>query len=391
MNSTLNPSNKEKIAIVAVGYNRINSLRRLLNSLQNAHYDECDIPLYISIDASGNQELYDYVNDFRWDFGEKFVNIQQERLGLKRHIYQCGDLTKYFKAVVLLEDDLYVSPYYYKYVKESVERYGSDSRIAEISLYRNEYNGYVGLPLTHQQTGCDVYLMQDVSTWGQIWTEKMWSGFKQWLDDHNEDYYQQVDMPEIIKGWKKAWSKYYNAYVVDTRKYVLYPSVSLTTNFSDAGVHGGTNNSVVQVNLLDGPKSFRMDDVDKLVKYDIYYNNESIYEWLKLSKDEVCLDLYGFHNRTQGEKYILSTLKLPFEIVDQFALNLRPLELNIKYKIKGKGLYLYDTNHHRSTLGKGNRYDPLFIEYCLQGFRHKYLIGATVRYYFKRIIEIVRR
>ena len=166
----------------------------MLDSLNNAHYNESDIPLYISIDASGNQQLYDYVRDFHWNYGEKIVNIQQERLGLKRHIYQCGDLTKYFKAIVLLEDDLYVSRYFYDYVKKTVDQYGSDSRIAEISLYRNEYNGYVGLPLTHQQTGCDVYLMQDVSTWGQIWTEKMWLGFKQWLDDHNEEYYQQVGL-----------------------------------------------------------------------------------------------------------------------------------------------------------------------------------------------------
>ena len=387
----LDPSNKEKIAIVVVGYNRIDSLRRLLASLQNAHYDGDDVPLYISIDASGNNELYNYVKTVEWTFGAKYVNIQQERLGLKRHIYQCGDLTSFFKAIVLLEDDLYVSPFFFKYVKEAIAKYGDNPRIAEISLYRNEYNGYVGLPLTHQQTGSDTYLMQDVSTWGQIWTKEMWHGFKRWLNEHDEDYYQQVDMPDTIKGWKKAWSKYYNAYVVDTHKFVLYPSISLTTNLSDAGVHGGTNNSVVQVNLLDGPKDYRMDDFDYLVKYDIYYNNEEIYNWLNLPREEVCIDLYGFHNRVHHERYILSTLKLPYAIVDQFALNLRPVELNIKYKIKGDGIYLYDTKYSRNKPRLVTRYDPKFIEYCLQGFRHKYLIGAAVRYYFKRAIERIKK
>jgi GT2 family glycosyltransferase len=37
--------NKNKIAIVAIGYNRKDSMARLLNSLQNAQYGHNDIPL----------------------------------------------------------------------------------------------------------------------------------------------------------------------------------------------------------------------------------------------------------------------------------------------------------------------------------------------------------
>ena len=108
------PENKEKIAIVAVGYNRKKSLERLLSSLEVAYYQHEDIPLVISIDASGDEEVYALAREYNWTHGEKYVNIQQERLGLKNHIYQCGDLTKYFKAIILLEDDLYVSPYFYE-------------------------------------------------------------------------------------------------------------------------------------------------------------------------------------------------------------------------------------------------------------------------------------
>ena len=96
--------NKEKIAIVAVGYNRIDSMQRLFMSLSIAQYPNNDIPLYISIDASGDTELYDYVRNFEWKHGDKYVNIQEERLGLRKHIIQCGDLTKCFKAVIILED-----------------------------------------------------------------------------------------------------------------------------------------------------------------------------------------------------------------------------------------------------------------------------------------------
>ena len=56
-----NTLNKDKVAIVVVGYNRIKSIRRLLNSLLVAKYPNDDVPLVISIDCSGDLELYSYV------------------------------------------------------------------------------------------------------------------------------------------------------------------------------------------------------------------------------------------------------------------------------------------------------------------------------------------
>ena len=70
--------NKEKVAIICVGYNRIKSMKRLLGSLLKAVY------------PSKDTELYEYVKEFEWPFGRKYVNIQEKRLGLKDHIYQCG-------------------------------------------------------------------------------------------------------------------------------------------------------------------------------------------------------------------------------------------------------------------------------------------------------------
>lgn len=384
-----NKSNEDKIAIVCVGYNRIKSIKRLLGSLLAAQYPSKDIPLIISIDCSGNTELYNYVEDFEWPHGEKHVLIQETRLGLINHIFKCGDLTRYFKGIVLLEDDIYVSPFFYNYVVNSLEKYGNDSRIAQISLYTNETNGYVGLPLCHIMNNNDTFLMQDVSTWGECWNYKMWSSFKIWMESHNDEYIQQLDMPIIIKKWSKAWSKYYNAYVVDTCKYVLYPNISVTTNFSDAGVHGGDNNSLVQVNLLDGPMNYRFNSFEDLVKYDIYYNNISIYDWLGLDESEVNLDLYGFHPNDKSKRYILSTKTLPYSIVKSFALNMRPIELNIKYNIIGKGIYLYDTMgscDHKYP----SKYPLDIIEYYLQGFSYKMLLQSTISYYWSRIKARIR-
>jgi len=381
---------KDKIAIVVVGYNRIKSLSRLLNSLLAAKYSHGDIPLIISIDASGCEDLYEYVEKFEWPYGTKYVNIEKERLGLKKHIYQCGDLTKNFKAIILLEDDLFVSPYFYSYTEKVVDKYGEDNRIAEISLYKNESNGIIGVPFVNIQDGNDVFLMQDVSTWGQCWTENMWKSFVSWRDTHTEEDIQNVDMPERIKKWTRAWSKYFNAYVADTGKHVLFPNISLTTNFSDAGEHGGDNNSIVQVNLLQNDFDYRLNDLDKLVKYDIFANNELIYDWLGITCEELSLDLYGMRKSHNNKRYILSCLKLPYQVSKSFALNMRPIELNIKFNIEGNGIFLYDTTIPNKKWRK-KEYSKELTPYFLQGFNLKLLIKYMVTVFPKTVMKKIFR
>lgn len=372
--------NKEKIAVIVVGYNRKNGIERLLDSINTAFYDDNNIPLVISIDASGNQLLYDYVKSFNWKHGEKYVNIQENRLGLKAHIFQCASLSKYFKGVIILEDDLFVSPYYYHYCTECLEQYGSNEKVAGISLYSEEINGYVGLPFQPEQRGSDVYAWQTVCSWGEMWNERMWNGFTSWLDSWDENF-DDIDMVDTIKKWTRAWSKYYYAYMIKNDKYFIYPYNSLTTNFNDAGgEHGGGNASIVQVSLLQGKRTYHLDEFESLVKYDVYSQNKEIPQWLGIDKNNLTIDLYGLKKEYRGH-YILTPFKLPYKIVESFGLSLRPWELNIKYKNKGNGLFLYYRDHDYSK-DEPNKSFPLEVgDYYLRGFN----LPILIKYVWKRI------
>ncbi len=371
--------NKSQTAIVVVGYNRLNSLKRLLSSLEQSLYDGDTIPLVISIDASGNEELYNFVKAYNWNYGPCYVNVQDQRLGLKKHILQCGNLTKFFKSIVLLEDDVVVSPYFYKYVKTAVEKYSSDKAIAEISLYRNEVNGFVQLPFEPRYSGADVFLMQDISTWGECWTEDMWNDFIEWYGNHDENYINEIRMPEKIKKWTRAWSKYYYAYIVDTRKYVLFPYISLTTNYSEAGEHDEMGTCSLQTNMLYGEMSYTMRDSAKLERYDVYCNNEALYESLSLEKEQLELDLYGYGELDNSKQYLLSTQILPYKVVKSFSLCMRPIEQNVISNILGHGIYLYD----KSVFDKAEKKENLFLAYFyIRGIRTSLVLG-----YLRNIIQ----
>mgnify|MGYP000596238185 FL=1 len=364
--------NKSQTAIVVVGYNRLDSLKRLLSSLEQSQYDGDTIPLIISIDASGNEELYNFVKAYNWIYGPCYVNIQTQRLGLKKHILQCGNLTRFFKSIVLLEDDIVVSPYFYKYVKTAVEYYSSDKTVAQISLYRNEVNGFVHLPFEPRYSGADVFLMQDISTWGECWTEDMWNDFIEWYDQHDENYVNKVRMPEKIKKWTRAWSKYYYAYIIDTRKYVLFPYISLTTNYSEAGEHDEVGTISLQTNMLYGEMTYTMRDSTDLERYDAYCNNEILYESLSLEKDQLELDLYGYGELDNSKQYLLSTQILPYKVVKSFSLCMRPIEQNVISNILGRGIYLYD----KSVLDKAENKENLFLAfYYIRGVRTSLILG----------------
>ena len=376
-NNHIIEQDKSKIALVVVGYNRLNSIVRLLESLSRAHY-ETEVPLVISIDASGCQPLYDYVNEFEWKYGKKYVLIKEKRLGLRDHILSCGDLTHFFKAVVILEDDIFVSEYFYDYVQNAVNKYGDDDNVGGISLFRPKFDR--NYPIEFEQDGNDVFAYQTVESWGECWTENMWKGFREWYNNTPDHVFSTVDMPEFMKNWKKAWSKFYIAYQIENNKYFIYPSVSYTTCFADAGVHGGES-SVGQVLLSTGKRNYSMPEYESLSKYDIYGTNEKVYQWLGYDKDDICVDFYGLHDRCDGHKFLLTPYKCSsFKVNKTFALSLHPMELNVKYKLDGDGLFLYDIAATPNSEYK-RQITPLLSSYMVGGFNIYVLFEYVVNFF----------
>ena len=383
INGIENSSNKDRIAIVVVGYNRQKSLSRLLESVSNAQYEVQDVPLVISIDASGNQELYDFVNEYKWNHGKKYVNIQSERLGLKNHIFQCMSLSRYFKGVIILEDDIFVSPYFYHYCISSLEKYGDDSFVSGIALYTNEYDGFHNIPIQRYHNGFDVFASQGVCSWGEMINERMWTRFSEWFDNFDGDF-SRFDMDDRIKSWERAWSKYMYAFMLDTNTYFIFPFEPLSTNFNDAGGEHGGNNNLVQINMLQGKRYYQFGDFSQLVRYDIYGYNTMIASWLKINENDLIIDLWG-DRRSINTRYILTQLELPYKVISSYRLSMRPWELNIKYGLKGNDIFLYDTGGNDMKKMPNPHLSYSFKLYFFHRFVPSLKFDFFAQYYWVRI------
>ena len=111
----------KNIAIVVVAYNRVTSLNRLLNSLLQADVE--DAPLIISIDKSNTDTVERFANNFIWPFGEKKVITHDKNLGLRTHILSVGDWLDMYDAIIVLEDDIVVTPGFYRYAVSAYSYY----------------------------------------------------------------------------------------------------------------------------------------------------------------------------------------------------------------------------------------------------------------------------
>ena len=112
--------------IVVVAYSRLNSLENLLDSLSKAQYDDDEVNLVISIDYSGQQDVYNLADSFDWKNGKKIIIRHDHNLGLREHVLYCGDLSLQYESVIILEDDLLVSPSFYLYSKAALEFYSNN-------------------------------------------------------------------------------------------------------------------------------------------------------------------------------------------------------------------------------------------------------------------------
>ncbi len=343
-------SKNNKPAIVVVAYNRLNSLKRLLESLKRGFYPE-DTKLIISIDHSpDNSAVVDCAREFTWNAGEKVVISHPENLGLKRHIISCGDFSRQYGSVIILEDDLYVSPFFYQYTLQAIEFYENQDDISGIGLFNYTHieKSDNPEPFNPAVDDADVYFIQYACSSGQAWSYKQWNAFRQWYDS-NPDIKTIEGMPEHVLKWtERSWKKFFIAYLILQNRFFVFPRVSLTSNFDDVGTNRGLSTFEVQSILLLDDKTFSFKSLqDSDIIYDAHF--EMLPEKIrtfnkKLNSYNFAVDLYGHKNPdTIKENFLLTTKKCK-GYTHSFTRSLKPHEMNVIMDIQGSDIFLCRKN-----------------------------------------------
>lgn len=380
----------DRLGIVIVGYKNVEGIKRLLTSLNYVDFDgDHDITLIISIDYSEDTAVAEVAEAYEWRYGEKYVIVHSENLGLRKHILSCGNYMEQFDlcAVAVLEDDLYVSPEMYKYMIRAVAFYKNDPKVAGIALYKHETNINAGHPFDDYNDGGDTFFVQYAMSWGQIWMREQWNDFIKWYEAAQWKKIDNKRIPKNVRNWNNSWLKYHIMYCIDKNLYFVYPRVALSTNFTDVGVHNKTKITSMQVKLCEKKLSdwqfMRLNETKAV--YDAFFESVPVVQKLGLEKLEV--DLYGVKEYQDDTRYVLTRRFLPNRIIKTWGLDLRPIEANIYRDVSGEDLFLYDLSV--SDKRKDSKMRKLrYFEYDLKSVN--VLCFENAGYCIKSLFEIAK-
>jgi len=323
-------------AIIIPCFNRQFSLERLLDSIAQAKYPTTNVTLIISIDGPGNNYLIDMANNFRWDFGEKKVIIQSHHMGLKNHIFYCTNWVNEFGEIIILEDDLLVSPYYYSYALEASSFYRNDDLVAGVSLYNYQVSEFSNQPFIPIQDGFDNYFVQLPSSWGQMFNKNQWGRFMSWYELNNDKFEKSL-VPEQVKAWgPHSWKKHFIHYLIDQNLFFVFPRISLTTNFEELGVHAQTSGKY-QTPILNYSKNFHFSELNTSKSiYDAWFEitATALNRWTdRFQQYDYEVDLYGY--KQFYTKEFLLTIKPLNQAKERFSASLQPAIQNVITDLAG--------------------------------------------------------
>lgn len=215
-----------------------------------------DSEIFIYSDAPKNHEAQEKVKEVREYIrsiqGFKNITIfeREKNFGLADNVIDGVTfiVNKYGKVIVL-EDDIIVSPVFLNYMNDALERYKNEDRVWNINAYC--------LPAKYSKLGIDCFFTREVNCWGWATWKNRWKLYKRdtrWAlssfskkeirylnfnSSHN--YWNQVKLNDTSKI--KTWFVFFYLLAVKNNALALSPSRSYIKQigFDGSGTHCDKN------------------------------------------------------------------------------------------------------------------------------------------------------
>ncbi|KAJ4824115.1 hypothetical protein Tsubulata_008861 [Turnera subulata] len=279
-----NPTQPFTFLIKVLAFNRLDSLSRCLRSLSAAHYGGDTVHLHIYIDhfppandssdlldqkLEDSRRILDFADGFDWPFGGKAVHYRTANAGLQAQWLEAWWPSSDREFAFVVEDDLEVSPLFYKFVKAVILNYyynatNSSPFIYGVSLQRPRFvPGKHGNKMRLEGEK-KLFLYQLVGTWGQILFPKPWKEFRLWYDQHKTKGIRPFLDGMVTNGWYKKmgeriWTPWFIKFVHSRGYFNIYSNFqherALSVSHRDAGVNygktAGPDSQLLSENSLD--------------------------------------------------------------------------------------------------------------------------------------------
>ena len=236
--------------IVVFTYNRPNHTQRTVESLlKNPLAKKSDLIIFSDAAPTPSQrqavdEVRSYLSELSGFRSIKVIH-RDKNFGLAESIIQgVTEVLQESEKVIVLEDDMVVSPYFLEYMNEALEQFVDDDRVISV-------HGYV-YPVDFELP--EAFFLPGADCWGWATWRRGWALFNSdgqyLLDelvrrhliqefDYNGAYPFLSMLKDQIKGANDSWAIRWHASAFLAGKLTLYPGRSLVHNIGtdSSGTH----------------------------------------------------------------------------------------------------------------------------------------------------------
>lgn len=254
------------ILLSVMTMNRPRSLERLIHSLDTAVYPTgSSVDLRVSIDRSFDghvdTETTRVLRSLEWTHGVLDVKIWPKKVGLFGQWIEAWPAEQYpedmYKAVILLEDDLQVSPFYANWFVGAHEAYGNVSGVGAITGQRPNLVAAINGPssvASQVPKGVKAFGYMLMATWSLSPKHSVWVDFRRWVTEKRaKDPNFIPNVPGIVPNqWYEhfrtrgeednMWEMWFIRFTFEKNLHTVYPWIqegqkTIVGNWMEAGLH----------------------------------------------------------------------------------------------------------------------------------------------------------
>ena len=250
--------------IVIFTYNRLDHLDTLINSLeQNELFKKSKILVFS--DGPKKELDIEKIEKIRIYLKKKLISNNSEiiersnNFGLSKNVITGINQTfNDYDQVIILEDDLEVSPFFLNYMNDALNLYANSENVASIS-------GYM-YPINSKSFSNDYFFLKLVESWGWGTWRRAWNNFetdsvklkneideRKLVDEFNFSsgisYYKMLN--DNINGANDSWAIRWYASIFLKNMNTLFPSKSFVKNIGIDNSGENCNYTTVYDSLIN--------------------------------------------------------------------------------------------------------------------------------------------
>ncbi|KAG6553470.1 hypothetical protein Mapa_004382 [Marchantia paleacea] len=277
---------------------------------------------------------------WEWKYGRKVVHYRSQAAGYQEQWIDSWWPSSDDEFALVVEDDMELSPLFYRYVRSIIATYyyqpaHHDPSLYGISLQRPSLvPGKNGQPIK-VDVRTRLFMYEMVGIWGQVFFPKPWKEFRTWYDTHKSHDQKPLLEGMLTTDWykeygEKMWTPWFVKFVHARGYFNMYTnflkdrvmSVTHRSESPKTKKYAGCDSDLIWSNSTYDVDIFHMAPMNTIKRYDYCFREVKVGRFANKST-EISQVLSTVHRNK--EVLMLSTVNVPEPLVRNWVCSLRKL------------------------------------------------------------------